>query len=661
MSHHNPNIETVTPRRHRAGAVVTASLIAASVLLPAATAAAAPAGCAAIDIVMVPGTGETDPGANPTEPRGMLRGVTDPLQQQFGAAVGVTYVPYEASAFNKGKTYADSKATGVSWTARHVQQRAAECPNTRFVLGGYSQGADVAGDIAWLIGHGKLAGVEPSRVLAVGLLADPRRDAGDGTTVGPQLDGSGLAGHRPDGFGQLTPVTRSYCDNGDLYCSNPDSNGIIAGLGRTLSSPATALTSTQQPGATTGPADLQTSLVADYSKVDLPGLAQNLQSMQDQVGSGTVDPAALGSTVAAITNTIVPLADTSQWVAKNPTVAASLEQAAPDSPEHAANQVVQKVNGADLSGALQAASTIINTLQNGGGASQAQTLQAPSDTLSAQLTPLAMTPADGLSLAANALSILKPSVLIDQVKTIATTSFALAGNVPEMIDIFFNRIPRIIVDLTDIPTKIRALHTEFDRLNVLFEPVVLLAAGLDYQTAAGLISLIPDPTGTGQVISMIVGILGNLDIIGLARTAGELQKQLWHALETGDIIGSALGALPQIGEFARIALGTLTGGSKTDPAMLGKASPAGQSGQQITLQAQAGDFPALASSLTNLASSSGADAIAQLGSEALKAAAFYSSDAHTLAYTRNPVNGAGDSALVDMTNHFRAQISQVAA
>ena len=95
--------------------------------------------------------------------------------------------------------------------------------------------------------------------------------------------------------------------------------------------------------------------------------------------------------------------------------------------------------------------------------------------------------------------------------------------------------------------------------------------------------------------------------------------------------------------------------------MLGKASPAGQSGQQITLQAQAGDFPALASSLTNLASSSGADAIAQLGSEALKAAAFYSSDAHTLAYTRNPVNGAGDSALVDMTNHFRAQISQVAA
>src|SRR3546814_1059484 len=46
-------------------------------------------------------------------------------------------------------------ATGIEAAAKVMQTRAAECPSTVFALGGYSQGADVAGDLTWLIGHDK--------------------------------------------------------------------------------------------------------------------------------------------------------------------------------------------------------------------------------------------------------------------------------------------------------------------------------------------------------------------------------------------------------------------------------------------------------------------------------------------------------------------------
>ncbi|GAA3129448.1 hypothetical protein GCM10020255_002830 [Rhodococcus baikonurensis] len=104
---------------------------------------------------MMTGTFETDSGADSSVATGLLKQVTDPLVQQFGSSIKVTYPAYEASAFNKGKTYGTSKATGIEAAAKVMQTRATECPSTVFALGGYSQGADVAGDLTWLIGHDK--------------------------------------------------------------------------------------------------------------------------------------------------------------------------------------------------------------------------------------------------------------------------------------------------------------------------------------------------------------------------------------------------------------------------------------------------------------------------------------------------------------------------
>ncbi|MGO8609716.1 hypothetical protein ACC848_42945, partial [Rhizobium johnstonii] len=82
---------------------------------------------------------------------------------------------------------------------------------------------------------------------------------------------------------------------------------------------------------------------------------------------------------------------------------------------------------------------------------------------------------------------IKPSVLIDQVTHIGTNAFALANNIPAVADIFTTRIPQIVLNpALDPMAKVKAVHAEFDQINVLFEPLVKLAAGLDYKTAASL-------------------------------------------------------------------------------------------------------------------------------------------------------------------------------
>ncbi|TQC44744.1 cutinase family protein [Rhodococcus sp. WS4] len=639
-----------------------ASLIA--VVSPSqAEAAPASSGCPAVEVVMMPGTFETDSTANPDVAKGLLKKVTDPLSQLFGSSIKITYPAYEASAFNKGKTYGTSKASGIAAGARVMQTRATQCPNTLFALGGYSQGADVAGDLAWLIGHDK-GPIPAEKLITVGLVADPRQNSnGDNTLVGPPVDGIGIAGARPGGFGKTAAVTRSYCAPDDLYCStNAGKDGLLAGLGRVLAQPPTASGPQQSDGAQPTTTGLQNALVSDYSKVNLPGLAGNIETLQQQLQSGAPDLESMESAATDVANTLVPVADTTSWVIQNPAVEQTLKTADASTPEYAASQIVDKVKGIDLRSAFQAADTIAQTVQNASTPDQVQQLQTSVDTLATQVSPLAATPVDGLSLAADALSIIKPSVLINQVTHIGTNAFDLANNIPAVLDILFNRIPHIVLDPgLDPMAKVKAVHAEFDRINVLFEPLIKLAAGLDYKTAASLIAMIPDPSGAAQIISMIIGLVGNLDIIGLANTAGELQKQLWHAIETGDIIGAGLGALPHILDFAKIAVGTLSGGrQKTEASKLGSVSASTTTGQQITQQSQAGDLGGLASSLTSLTGSDGADALSHIGAEGLKFASFIGSGTHQN-YGELVVDASGTTALQDMTNHFRDPIAKAVA
>jgi len=118
-----------------AGAAVAATWgLTAAVLQSAALPAASAQGCPDTEVVFARGTGEP-PGVGPTG-----QAFVDALRSRLGGkSMGVYAVNYPAS--DQWTTGLD----GIRDASTHVVSTAGACPNTKIVLGGYSQGAAVAG------------------------------------------------------------------------------------------------------------------------------------------------------------------------------------------------------------------------------------------------------------------------------------------------------------------------------------------------------------------------------------------------------------------------------------------------------------------------------------------------------------------------------------
>lgn len=117
-----------------------ATIVASGFLgAPAPMAPAEP--CPDVEVVFARGTGEP-PGV------GMAgRALVDALQAQAGSkSIAVYPVNYAASSdFGNRLDFVQSVVDGIKDAASHVEATAANCPSTRIVLGGYSQGAVVSG------------------------------------------------------------------------------------------------------------------------------------------------------------------------------------------------------------------------------------------------------------------------------------------------------------------------------------------------------------------------------------------------------------------------------------------------------------------------------------------------------------------------------------
>lgn len=118
-------------------AVVSAGAIFSSAPTPIATAAP----CPDVELVFARGTGEA-PGVG-----GIGQSYVDALRAQLGTrSLDVYPVNYPASGnFDDRDAVAAGVIDGVKDAAAHIQATAANCPATKIVLGGYSQGAMVAG------------------------------------------------------------------------------------------------------------------------------------------------------------------------------------------------------------------------------------------------------------------------------------------------------------------------------------------------------------------------------------------------------------------------------------------------------------------------------------------------------------------------------------
>ncbi|MBF6366891.1 cutinase family protein [Nocardia puris] len=125
------------------------------------------------------------------------------------------------------------------------------CSETRVVLAGYGQGAEVVGDLATTLGN-RGGPILASRVLAVALVSDPRRDPAT-AQLGTPVSGHGVTGPRPQGFGELTDRVRTLCLDGDSYCSTTaGSSPALAAVSRALTAATAATTATTPAPTSTG-------------------------------------------------------------------------------------------------------------------------------------------------------------------------------------------------------------------------------------------------------------------------------------------------------------------------------------------------------------------------------------------------------------------------
>jgi cutinase len=137
-------------------------------LICAPTAAADP--CPDVEIVFARGTTEP-PGVG-----GVGQAFVDSLRPQLAAvSVSVYAVDYPAS-----RDFVSSTRAGANDASSHIQSMAANCPNTRMVLGGYSQGAGVI-DLSTTAMPPEIA----DHVAAAALFGGPKSAFADTLSPGP--------------------------------------------------------------------------------------------------------------------------------------------------------------------------------------------------------------------------------------------------------------------------------------------------------------------------------------------------------------------------------------------------------------------------------------------------------------------------------------------
>ena len=152
---------------HRFAARRIVGLVAAAVAIGCAVVAAPTASaepCPDVEVVFARGTSEP-PGVG-----GTGRAFVDALRSQAGPrSVDVYAVDYQASSnFAAGVDFARTVVDGIRDAGAHIEATAANCPKTRIVLGGYSQGARTGR----LRHRGRDPGFGAGRVPLVAIFAD---------------------------------------------------------------------------------------------------------------------------------------------------------------------------------------------------------------------------------------------------------------------------------------------------------------------------------------------------------------------------------------------------------------------------------------------------------------------------------------------------------
>ncbi|WP_433196861.1 cutinase family protein [Nocardia sp. CA-107356] len=188
--------------------------------------------------------------------------VNAPADNVDPGSYAAVYIAYPADM----ATYEDAVNTGVANTEQVMREISQACPDTKFSIVGYSEGADVVRRVAMTVGHqtpdqnGGYGVVDPADVVGVVILADSGRSAGDGPFPGAKdpfsnpdgfdqkyqngtkaVSGQGALPGNSGDFGALNGKIASFCSDGDLTCAAPQNISLLqlaVNVGRQLNADA---------------------------------------------------------------------------------------------------------------------------------------------------------------------------------------------------------------------------------------------------------------------------------------------------------------------------------------------------------------------------------------------------------------------------------------
>ncbi|WP_032373191.1 cutinase family protein [Rhodococcoides fascians] len=619
--------------------------------LQTAAAQALGEGCTEYMAYMVPGTTETTIDADPSKPAGMLAKVGTKLEQKFGQKITVVYVNYSASAFDKGMTYEASESNGVQATAGLM----AKCPTSKIVLAGYSQGAQVAGDVAWHIGQGQ-GPVPAASVRGVALLADPKR--GSEKLVGVKLAGKGVAGERPGGYGSLEGRIKWVCDEDDMYCNTDSSNPFVGIMGKAVTG---ATDETVPPlDGTVGPsAGGFENLVSDFGDTDLTAVGDKASELKNRTealtreGAGLPSKAQLdkiGQLAGSLNNTYSSTADIKNFADTSGT-RELLGAEKTGTPGAQTSDVLSTLDGVDLGGLISNTASIAETVAGltsgdtsttnlAGGGEALKSLATMGLNVASQGEALSSMDRSNLTAATGVLGELKISTVVDTammtLTTVLSTDFAAIAA----------KVNQLGTQLAAMDAK--GAHASAGDLNNMLAPWVDLAAAGNTNVmpmAASMVELIPDPSGGTKIAAEVMRILAKVDVKRLADNVGQAQEVAWSVVEGN--AAEAVKLVPIGIDIGMVGLQSVLGG------VMG--TPVEKTGTSA-VSAGGGDLVSMTSQLVNsVGGAGGIDTIGKFAGDMMDFGSFIASGVHTSAYTSKTLVGNLNS--VDyMAEYFIVQL-----
>lgn len=220
--------------RHPRTTALAAALVAAPLALTlgtvatpvAAHATASSATCAKVVMVIVRGTSETGgtlkspPGATYASGGfGMSKLAGQDVQAGTSQTVRIVAVDYPAVFVSWSDGYVTSEATGVTNTRYEVNWLAKNCSGTKIVLMGYSQGAQVVGDVIDKTTPTQLSSAAKTAIKAVVLVADPTYNDGESFDHGGSHAAPFLVERASGNLSTFASRLYAYCSPGDAFCA----------------------------------------------------------------------------------------------------------------------------------------------------------------------------------------------------------------------------------------------------------------------------------------------------------------------------------------------------------------------------------------------------------------------------------------------------------